>query len=492
MAKDRTTIDDHEVVIDMVNIEKQSGAPRYQQLYEQLRALIRQGTLQPGMCLPSSRALSRDLGIARNTVITAYGQLETEGYIETSPGSLARVTNLPSLETSTSKTRLIKLVDHISVRGHSLVDQNHAPGNPPINFFQPGMPDMREFPLPLWRRFVNDQLKYNSEDVFGYHSFRGFQPLREEIASYVETARAVRCSPEQILVTNGAQSAMILVAHLFTDPGDDILFEEPGYTGAQGAFLAAGTKLRPLHVRDGEWQINKLGKIRPKLIYLTPSCQFPLGYTMRMEQRLKLIKYSINRGAWILEDDFDSEYRFLTKPIPALQGIARNDCTLYIGTFSKTLFPALRIGFVAFPGPVTNEIGKANFLLGSTAPLFLQSALAEFIKHGHFAKHLRRMKRIYGNRRTMFTDLVQRKLGKWLEPLDAGSGLQTAWRLRGNFSDSEVCYKAIENDLRITPLSIHYLHGSPTQGLILGYATMDEGDAERAVGQLRCVFQQLD
>lgn len=230
---------------------------------------------------------------------------------------------------------------------------------------------------------------------------------------------------------------------------------------------------------------------RPRLIYLTPSCQFPLGVTMRMEQRLRLLEFARSAGAWIIEDDFDSEYRFSTKPIPAMQGVDDACRTIYLGTFAKTLFPSLRIGFLVMPGAFDERVAKALFLLGQTPPLFLQAALADFINEGHFAKHLRRMRRLYARRRSLFMELTPHYLGEWLEPLKGESGLQTVWRLTGGIEDTAIAQAALDASISATPLSIHYRHGSPEHGLILGFASVDERRTHLGLARLRSTFQSV-
>ncbi|MCR4265804.1 PLP-dependent aminotransferase family protein [Nitratireductor sp. ZSWI3] len=485
MKKSGTSQNDYEAVLATIVLEDAGDAPKYLQLYRQLRDLISNNALQAGMRLPSTRALAADFGIARNTVVQVYEQLETEGYIETAHGKLARVANLPTLRQKDKVAGLPDMAGFVSHRGRQLIELDHRSGEAEHHRFQPGMPDIGEFPFSIWRRLVTRHLKPGKRDLFGYYSYSGHAPLREAIASYVETSRGVKCSAQQVMITSGAQSAMNLLAILLTNPGDTVLMEEPGYTGVQGAILAARAKLEPLHVDEHGWRIPQVGEASPRLIYVTPSCQFPMGATMRMEQRLQLLDYAQEVGAWVIEDDFDSEYRFCSQPIPAMQGADRNGRTIYVGTFSKTLFPSLRIGFIVFPGEVGADLAKAGFLLGNTPPLFLQAALADFITEGHFAKHLRRMKRIYDGRRSQFMKLAGPMLEEWLEPLDSGSGLQTVWKFRPVIEDIVVTAACERVGLNVTPLSVHYRHGAGMSGLILGYALMSDSQMGASLGLLQ-------
>lgn len=479
-----------QALLDTLVIDRHSRVPQYRQLHEQLRALLLSRALRPGMRLPSTRALSTDLGIARNTAVAVYEQLATEGFIETAHGARAQVTNLPAAHARSAKRTSPSFSRSFSRRGQRLADQQHSWAPHRDMLFQPGMPEVREFPFGAWRRLLSERMNPQYTDLFGYHSFGGHPPLREAIATYLEASRGVRCSPEQVIVTSGAQGALNFLAALLLDPGDAVLLEDPGYTAAQGAFLAAGAELLPLPVTERGWGLQSLEGLRAKLVYLTPSCQFPLGITMRMEQRLKLLDVVRRTGAWVVEDDFDSEYRFSSKPIPAMQGVDDTGRTIYVGTFAKTLFPSLRLGFLVIPDALDQEMTKALFLLGQTAPLFTQAALADFIDEGHFARHLRRMRRLYARRRTLFVELASDYVGEWLEPVQSESGLQTVWRLRGGLKDTDVTHAAAEVGIGTTPLSIHYRHGTPMQGLILGFAAADESSMHAGLKRLRGVLEK--
>lgn len=490
MRKSGTTSPAPTVLLDLLSLEGKENGPQYQQLYRQMHALILKRILKPRASLPSTRALAADLGIARNTVIAVYEQLETEGYIETRHGARARVADLPLAGQPKAAAHLPSMTDSLSKRGRVLLDQTHRQSPARQTLFQPGLPDVKHFPFATWRRLLVQRLRPSADDIFGYHSFTGYAPLRGVIANYLEAARGVRCTPDQVFITTGAQGALDLLARLFLDPGDEVLLEEPGYTGAQGALLAAGAKLLPLPVDESGWHVPDIMKSRPRLIYVTPSCQFPLGLTMRMEQRLKIIELAEANNAWIIEDDFDSEYRFTNKPVPAMQGADRNDRTIYVGTFAKTLFPSLRIGFMVLPRALDERMNKALFLSGKSAPLFLQAALSDFIEQGHFAKHLRRMKRIYGARRASFVARVEDQLGEWLTPIDGRSGLQTVWKLRKGLEDKRVADLAREASFGVTPLSEHYHHGPGLQGLILGYAAVETAAVPRGLARLKALLRK--
>jgi GntR family transcriptional regulator/MocR family aminotransferase len=354
------------------------------------------------------------------------------------------------------------------------------------------MPDASNFPFGLWSRLLARRANFAGDSLFGTYHVSGHPELKAAIASYLSTARAVRCAPEQIVVTTGAQAALDLLARLFLDPGDTVWMEEPGYYGAQSAFVAAGAKLAPLRVEEQGWQLDPPPpERRLKLVYVTPSCQHPLGGTMRMEQRLRLLDLADTRNLWVIEDDFDGEYRFQGQPIPAMQGLDRGGRVVYVGTFAKILFPALRVGFMVLPAALATHIAHALSITGQFAPLLLQAALADFIEQGHMAQHLRRMRRIYAARRQMFRDLCAARLGDWMSISPAEAGIQMVGLLRNGIDDERVAAATSERGLHVSSLSMHYRHGATRSGLVMGYAASDEASMRRGVGVIESALRRL-
>jgi GntR family transcriptional regulator / MocR family aminotransferase len=478
-----------EIFIETIVIDPDDEQPKFQQLYRQIREQIVNRTLAAGTRLPSTRKLAKDLAISRNTTTTAYEQLASEGYIETRQCSVARVANLPEVADETVDKPLARLEETLASRGRELVSLPHQTGYSSGYRLQPGLPDAREFPFNIWRRLVAEQIRHSPGESFGYHSYAGHQRLREVVASYMQSSRGISCKVDQVMITSGAQSAFNLLSHLLIDTGDSVLFEEPGYTGAQGAFLAAGGRLRPLRVHGGSWEVEAVLTEKPKVIYVTPSCQFPLGATMRIEERLQILKHAQDVGAWIIEDDFDSEFRFHSNRVPTLQSADTSKRTIYVGTFAKTMLPDLRLGFIVFPGEVDKSIRKTNFLMGSSAPLVFQAALADFIEQGYFARHTRRMKRIYQARRTILDKALHENLSDWMEQVDEGNGLQSTWRFREAADDVEITRRAVGIGISPTALSIHYRHDRPEHGFMVGYAATSDAAILRSVESFRTIVE---
>ncbi len=477
-----------DVAIGSIVIDGGDPAPKFLQLYRQIRSQIASGVWKEGAKLPSTRALAADLGLSRNTVITAYEQLEAEGYVETASGARASVLPLPVVDAHAGDT-LPSLENSLSKRGQGVVGLRHQTGFPGGYMLQPGLPDAREFPFAAWRRLVTRHLRLTPGESFGYHSYGGHQRLREVIAQYMQSSRGVKCEAGQIMVTAGAQAAFNLLAHMLIDAGDPVMIEEPGYTGAHGAFVAAGARLVPLSVAGRHWNLDDIVATQPKLIYLTPSCQFPLGTTMRIEQRMQVVELAARVGAWLIEDDFDSEFRFHSSHVPTLQFHDSARRTIYVGSFAKTMLPDLRLGFIIFPGEVDKLVRKANFLMGTAAPLATQAALADFIHSGAFARHTRRMKRIYAGRRSLLLEHCHALFGDCMEQLDEGNGLQTTWRFHQPADDVAIAEDALRLGVSTTPLSVHYFHGAPEHGLTIGYAATDEKQIARALGKLNGVIR---
>jgi GntR family transcriptional regulator/MocR family aminotransferase len=316
--------------------------------------------------------------------------------------------------------------------------------------------------------------------------------LREAIAEYLGVARGVDCRPEQIIVTTGAQSALDLVARILLDDGDIVWMEEPGYIGARSAFLGGGAQLAPVRVRRDGWVLQDSGLPPPRLIYVTPSCQWPRGTVMRMEERLQLLAIADLHNAWIIEDDYDGEYRFRGRPVPALRGLDASGHVIYVGTFGKTLFSSLRLGFLAVPYELANSFSRAISVTGQFAPLVLQLTVADFIREGHFATHLRRMRRLYARRQKQFVDLCAEHLARWISVTENDSGMQLLGRFVMPFDDGTVAAAALRHGVDVQPISINFHHDPPEHGLFLGFAGLEEKDVLPTILALRVTFRELE
>lgn len=476
--------------MDALIIDRAIDEPIHRQLYRQIGAMIRERRLAPGSELPSSRALAEDLGLARNTIVAAYDQLATEGYLASRQGARPVVIDLPVNSTDQGgKPTAMAIHRPLSRRGESLMRQPFHHGAPGRFAFHPGMPDPQNFPFGVWGRLLARRATFGADMLFGTYHVTGLPALKEAIAGYLISARGVRCSPEQIVVTTGAQAAFDLLARLLLDPGDTVWLEEPGYYAAKATFTVAGANIVPLVVdRDG-WQMNQ-PEVSPRLIYVTPACQHPLGITMRMDQRLRLFEIAERNNSWIIEDDFDGEYRFQGRPVPAIQSMDYADRVIYVGTFAKLLFPALRLGFMVLPAALCEGIPHALSTTGQFAPLLLQAALADFIDEGHMTRHLKRMRRIYAERRKLFYDLCQTELADHMTLSAAEAGIQVVAWLHERYDDRAVVQCADKLGVNASPLSKYYWSSSGN-GLVLGYAACNKADSEAGIRRLRQAIEQV-
>ena len=469
--------------LDALDLDRSILEPLHRQLYHALRGLIQGGGLPAGSKLPSTRSLAVDLAVARNTVVAVYDQLVTEGYLQNRPGAPPIVVDLP-VRPFASQQPLSRVPGcGLSKRGEAMMSQPCHHGLPGQIAFHPGMPDARSFPFGVWSRLLARRANFAGAALFGTYNVTGLPALREALATYLRTARGVRCNADQIVVTTGAQAAFDLLARLLVDPGDKVWMEEPGYLGAQSAFVAAGAKLSPLAVGLDGWQLER-PPASARLIYVTPACQYPLGVTMRMEQRLRLLEIAEQNKSWVIEDDFDGEYRFQGRPIPAMQGTDHSGCVIYVGTFAKILFPALRLGFMVMPSALCKRIPHALSITGQFAPLLLQAALADFITEGLMVRHLKRMRRIYAGRLQLFHELCASRFAERLTLLSGDAGIQIAGLLQDGYDDRLVTKAALDLGLNLLPLSKHYRHGPPRHGLILGYAACDKSETQHGIERL--------
>lgn len=476
--------------LDMLAVNRAGPEHLSRQLYHGLVAIIRSRALAPGSELPSTRALAAELGLGRNTIVSAYDQLVTEGYLANRQGARPVIIDLPEGPRETQAEEPPVPLRMPSRRGEELLSQPCHHGTPGRFAFHPGMPDAQSFPFGVWGRLVARRASHG-ETLFGTYEVTGHPALKEAIAGYLYSARGVRCRPEQIVITTGAQAAFDLLARLLLDPGDTVWMEEPGYYGAKAAFTVAGASIRPIPVdQERGWYLEPPDPL-PRLIYVTPACQHPLGITMRMEERLRLLDIAETANSWVIEDDFDGEYRFQGRPVPAIQSMDRSGRVIYVGTFAKLLFPALRVGFMVLPPELAGRIANALSTTGQFAPLVLQAALADFITEGHMSRHLKRMRRIYTQRRQLFREIVAERLRDEITLSPAEAGIQVVGYLRQGIDDIKVSQAAARRAINVSPLSKYFQNTAPTQGLVLGYAACDAAQTRDGVERLAAAIGEV-
>ncbi|PXX41561.1 PLP-dependent aminotransferase family protein [Undibacterium pigrum] len=468
------------------------GWSRQRLLHECLRAAIKRGALIAGTRLPPSRELASELLMARNTVLYAYEQLATEGYVDASKRGtvVARVrighTDIPA--TSMAATPLLSQRSRVSA---ALLDTTG------MQAFTPGVPALDAFPLMPWRHLQARAWRSVTVAELNYGEPAGEPVLRTAIANYLRVSRGVLCDAEQIFITDGTQASLDLCAHAFTDAGEQVWMENPGYHGARTAFNAAQLRIRGIPVdadgivpEAGDWQ-----QYPPRLIYVTPSHQYPLGSVLGLARRMALIEQARACNALIMEDDYDSEFRYDGPPLPAMQGLATDAPVLYLGTFSKTMFPALRLAYIVVPRHLVTAL---SHFLAHAAPRGRaadQLALAEFISSGQFATHLRRMRRFYKQRRDALVTALEYQLGTQASIHGASTGMHLSLTLPADLADTDISKRAAELGIVAQALSAHAAeHGkliASSNGLILGYAQIPAADMEEAVRQLTKAIQTI-
>jgi GntR family transcriptional regulator/MocR family aminotransferase len=493
---------------------RQRQMPLQRALYDILKAGISEGRLQAGAVLPASRELARDLEMARNGVIHAYEQLAAEGYVQASrQGTVVAALDIAgkSLDGSrgTSLGRMrAECPEAASLQGRLSGVAVRALSNPGLSArvqacdrrrdpqddlrpFMPGMPALDAFPTQAWQRLCDRAARHTSGLDLGYRHAMGEPELRQAIATYLRASRGVSCEAEQVTVTQGTQHSLALCAHMLADDGDTVWIEHPGYGGARTAFLQAGLKLVPVTVDEEgiappeDWWRAK----PPRFVYTTPSHQYPLGSVLSLPRRLHLIEQARRAGAWILEDDYDSEFRHDGPPLSAMQGQVADAPVVYLGTFSKSMFPALRLGFIVWPRALADRAaGVVGDLVRGGRPVE-QRALAAFIDEGHFTRHLRRMRKLYAVRQTALREALSRH---WPLPgmvLGGQAGMHLVLSLpaaaQGGMPDKVLAGRAIEQGLSPRPLSMYGTGGiAGFNGLVMGYANTHEDTMDGAVRRL--------
>lgn len=478
-------------------LDKTISSPLHQQLYEELRQAILTGKLCPGEKLPSTRTLAQSLGVSRGTVKLGYEQLLNEGYLESALGSGTFVCHqisdqsLPTLPSQSSCPGNLKTV------GLSQYAQNFATrslpqrslSKPEIDFCY-WQPAFDHFPLQTWRQITNRHLQ--SSDLLDYSSDPlGYKDLREAIAHYLVRSRAVRCDAEQVMLVNGTQQALDLIARLFIDPGDRVVMEDPGYLSARRVFQSQGAEMLPISVDSSGLRVEHLQSISNpvKLIYTTPSHQFPTGAILSLPRRLELIAWAQQRGTLIIEDDYDSEYRYGEKPLPAMQGLDQNYSVVYIGTFSKVLFPGLRMGYIVVPPGLVKTFAQVKRLIDRHSPLLEQYVLADFINEGHFDRHLRRMRTLYHQRWQTLINALEKELGEQVTILGNAAGIHLMVQLHTGLGDDEVIIRAAQIGVGLMSAASFYFTKKSRRGqFLLGYANLEKEQIQEGVCRLAQVL----
>ena len=496
-----------------LSLDPEQATPLHRQIYEQIRGAVLSGRLTAGARLPSSRILARELGCSRNTITNAFELLLAEGYLEGQTGSGTYVSRvLPEELLTARKSRAGRIdggavgLDTLSKRGRALSEiyrkepgwlLEHRRGSRGglSRAFTPNRPEVGQFPFEIFARLLSRTWRNPPDQLVRRGPVAGHPPLRRAIAGYLRALRALDCSEEQVFITSGTQHGLDLIARILLDPGDRVWIEEPGYTGLRGPLIAAAADLVPVPV-DAEGLSVEAGRQRAadaQMVVVTPSHQYPLGITMSLTRRLELLAWARDHGVWVVEDDYDSEFRYDGRPLAALQGLDEAGRVLYLGTFTKTLFPTLRVGYLVVPPGLVEPLTRARAAIEDQPAAAVQPALAAFIEDGHFAAHVRRMRKLYATRQEVLLDAAKADLAGLirLTPDNAGMHLVGALEpdLAARLDDRAAAARIAEAGLTVPALSSYYLETVRREGLLFGYAGVPEPEIRSAVRQLAATLR---
>jgi GntR family transcriptional regulator / MocR family aminotransferase len=483
-------------ILPIMAVDRKAPKALHRQIYDAYRAAIVDRRLRSGQRIPSTRALASELGVSRFPVLNAYAQLLAEGYFESRVGAGTVVSSslpeqLISVESTGAQPAAIRSGPRsVSRRSSILPTVERAPWLRGWGAFSVGQVAFDQFPLQIWSNLVARHCRNMGARSFAYCDPMGSKAFRETIATYLRTARSLRCEAEQIMIVSGSQQALEISARVLHDPGCRVWVEEPGYGWARDVFALAGCHLLPIPIdKDG---LDVAAGIRrgrkARAAFVTPSHQFPLGVTMSASRRLQLLDWAQSAGSWIIEDDYDSEFRYESLPIASLQGLDANARVIYIGTFSKVLFPALRLGYIVIPSDLVERFLTIRRAMDLGPPSFYQEVLADFIGEGHFARHIRRMRVLYRERRSALVDNLRKELGSTVEVLGGDAGMHLAVTMQKAGRDVQIGQQATRQNLWIWPLSLSYLGEVSRQGFILGFGSTTVEEIPRAVRKLRSLL----
>jgi len=481
-----------------LSLDPEDKQPLHRQLFHKLQRAILEGLIKPGTRLPSSRLLSNDLKVSRNTVLSAFDQLTSEGYITSRVGAGSYISDkIPEELLHQPKTPTPSLNIPRDIPLSKMAQKVEAAAEQRINHggeFSPGTPELEQFPFEDWARLLGKHWRRPKKNALVGNPIGGSTLLREALAEHLGQTRAVRCTPEQVIILSGSQQAIHLVIKAFAEVGDPIWMEEPGYPGTRNSILSAGATPIPVPVDEQGFSLAAAKKMAPnaRLACISPSHQYPLGQTMSLPRRLDILQWAREENRFILEDDYDSEYRYTGRPISSLQGLDTDNRVLYIGTMSKVMFSGLRIGYLVVPPDLVNVFLALRRDVDSHSPSVAEAALAEFISEGYLSAHIRRMRILYEKRQATLIGLLTEKTADFLSIEPQDSGMHLIAYLRSDINDKQVEQISRTNGMLLRALSGYYQRQSDTQnGLVIGFAGTNEKKMPQLVDRLVEILEKL-
>jgi GntR family transcriptional regulator/MocR family aminotransferase len=501
-------------ILAALPLDRDNAAPLFRQLYAQIKSAILGGALVPGMRLPPTRALGAMLRVSRQTVLNAYDQLMAEGYLIGAVGKGTFVSAQLPINASappysphrglSDASASQQMPDRGLMRPLSARGQRYAAAmgsvrfhEGPLRAFRVSMPALELFPFDVWRRLEAGRWRHPDHHM-GYGDPAGYAPLRELLCVYLRASRGVNCTPEQIVITSGSQQALYLLTQLLLAPGDGVWVESPGYQGLSAPLLAGGATVCTVPVNDAGMDVAYGAAHYPdaKMVFTTPSHQLPLGVTMTLARRLELLQWAGARRAWIIEDDYDSEYRYTGPPLASLQSLDRADCVIYVGTMSKVLFPGLRLGYIVAPPALVEPLTRAKALIDRHNAIVPQMVLADFMGDGHFGRHIRRTREAYGERRAALLSAIEGRLADDLRLAPSDSGLDLCVHFKRGHDELAVAHQALAQGVELRPLR-YYAHANASAecvvapGLVLGFSAIAPAHIARGIDLLGTVLDAV-
>lgn len=472
---------------NLISVDRRLAIPLYQQIYQSFRARITAHDIRAGELIPSSRELAKMLRVSRLPVLNAYAQLLAEGYLETRAGAGTYVAqSLPGARTSSTPSVAPARSRSVSKDAARLPRYERPTWAASLGPFQVGQPDLHLFPIESWLRLVARYSRSMRVKALQYGDPMGRSDLRGALATYLRTSRGVRCESEQIMIVSGAQQALDLTTRVLLNAGDAVWLEDPGYWLVRRAIEARGCRAIPVSM-DAQGLSVDVGRKRApsaRAAFVAPSHQYPLGVTMSASRRLQLLEWAAHARAWIVEDDYDSEFRYDSSPIASLQGLDQHARVIYVGTLSKIMFPSLRLGYVVIPRDLIERFCAMRETMDICPADLTQAVAAEFIREGHFARHIRRMRPIYAERRDVLVEAIEKEIGQAAQIVGDAAGMHLAVLIDGLRTDKKIAEEAVARSLWLSPLSPLYYGKSPRQGFVLGFGNTRAAQIKSGIEKL--------